>query len=112
VSLGRQIVTDLYSSQAANEAYEKFVTVSVNKEVPDDIRELKLIGSVGIITLMNENGLVSSRSEARRLIRGGAVSIDGTKILTDDYIIDWQKLPHVLKFGKREFVKLVKAWKT
>ena len=53
-----------------------------------------------------ETGLAPSNGEARRLIKQGAVSIDGAKVTDIDFEVPLA-LPSVLKVGKRRFVKVV-----
>lgn len=55
---------------------------------------------VSIVDLLAENGLAGSKGEARRLILGGAVSINGQKIL-DDTVVDE---PALIKKGKNSFL--------
>jgi tyrosyl-tRNA synthetase len=59
---------------------------------------------VSISQLLLNKGLVKSRSDARRLIRQGAVDIDDNTI-TDDY--DEVKLGSIIKVGKRRFAKVI-----
>lgn len=53
-----------------------------------------------VVDCLIEAGLAASKGEARRLIIGGAVSVDGSKI-NDDIAIDGQ---HLIKKGKNSFV--------
>lgn len=55
---------------------------------------------VSVVDLLAENGLVQSKGEARRLILGGGVSVNGEKIM-DDQIID---RPAIVKKGKNSFL--------
>ena len=107
VRLGQEIVRSFYGGDAANEAFDRFTIMFVKKEVPDDIPEIQVMKGASIVTFLAENGLVTSRTEARRLISSGAVTIDGTKIPDDSYIISSKDLPATLKVGKRRFVRLV-----
>jgi tyrosyl-tRNA synthetase len=54
---------------------------------------------------MKEAGMVSSTSEAMRLINQGGVYIDGEKITDDKYLVKAEK-DFILKVGKRKFVKI------
>jgi len=55
---------------------------------------------VSVVDLLTDSGIVSSKGEARRLILGGAISINGQKIL-DDAIVDQ---PSLIKKGKNSFL--------
>ena len=75
------------------------------KAIPDDIPEHEA-GSepVQLSRLMADAKLVSSRSEARRLIQQGAVSIDGERVSEDREVSGPGEF--VLKAGKRRFLKV------
>jgi len=81
--LARELVTQLYSQQEASEAEEHFKKVVQKKEVPEEIPTLSSNEkSPDIRRLLVSNGLVGSMSEATRLIKQGAVKIDGARITT------------------------------
>jgi tyrosyl-tRNA synthetase len=63
-------------------------------------------GRTGLARLLADLGAVPSRSEARRLIRQGAVEIDGEVATTD--IIELRD-GMVLRVGKRRFLRIVDA---
>jgi tyrosyl-tRNA synthetase len=105
--LAREIVTIYHSAQAAQEAEQHFIQVFSKKELPDDIQEVRITGtSMIIIDILMQLNACPSKGEARRLIQGGGVKYNGTKIenftdvleLTDDSI---------LQVGKRQFYKLI-----
>jgi tyrosyl-tRNA synthetase len=62
-------------------------------------------GRVWIVQLLEDGGLVGSRGEARRLIRGGGVSIDGDKVNDEDLELTL-KDGQMIKAGKRRFLKI------
>ncbi|GAJ17656.1 unnamed protein product, partial [marine sediment metagenome] len=113
--LAREIVTQLYSQKAANEAEEHFTKVFQKKEVPEEIAEYRLSFSelapqvtepwnIDISRLLASTGLVKSRSEASRLIEQGAVEIDGEKVTS--YMAP-VKSGSIIKVGKRRFAKVI-----
>ena len=97
--LAREIVTQLYDQKAATEAEEQFEKVVQRQEIPDDMVEAR---SGKLIDMLFENNLVTSRSEARRLIVQGAVYVDGRKV-SDVYEV----VPRdsIVKVGKRRYLK-------
>ncbi|KXK50851.1 MAG: tyrosyl-tRNA synthetase [Chlorobi bacterium OLB5] len=106
VRLGYELVKKYYDEESAKYAQQEFETIFVKKEIPDDIPEYKLDSKeVKLITIIKENNLVSSSSEAIRLIKQGGVTIDGEKITDDKYIVKAEK-DFVLKVGKRKFLKV------
>ncbi len=108
VRLGQEIVRLLYGDAAASDAYEKFRTMFVKKEVPEDIEEISVpAGNIPLVEFMVEHNLAATKSEARRLIDGGGVSFDGEKISDNKATFTATPEGRVLKVGKRKFVKVV-----
>lgn len=67
-------------------------------------------GSVDLITLLVKTGLVPTRSEGRRAIEQGGVSVDGEKITDIKYTVAKENIPEnglVLKRGKKKFHKIL-----
>jgi len=62
-------------------------------------------GKIAIGNLLKEAGLVSSTSEAMRMIKQGAVKIDGNKVEDPKLILE-KGLSAVFQVGKRKFAKL------
>lgn len=106
--LARDLVTLYHSPEAAVAAEEEFDRIFVRKELPEDIPEV-LLGiaqnKIGIIRLLTETGMVSSNSEARRLIEQGAVSVDGERVVDAEASVMIGNSV-VLKVGKRRFVRV------
>lgn len=107
VHLGRVIVRDLHGEDAAEKAYQDFVTKFVKKDVPDDIPEIVISTATtdGITLVFAHCGFAKSGSEARRLIQGGGVSLNGEK-LTDPKAPLELKTGDTLKVGKKKYAKL------
>jgi tyrosyl-tRNA synthetase len=108
VRLGQEIVRSFYGGDAATEAYEKFRQMFVKKEVPDDIEEITVpTGAISFVDFIAEHKLAASKGEARRLIDGGAVSVDGEKITDNKATFSATPEGRVLKIGKRKFVRVI-----
>lgn len=107
--LAKEIVRMYHGEKKAEDAEKEFNKIFRNKELPSDIPEIKLPEAgprVNILDLLLKTKLVSSKSDARRLVEQGAVKIDN-KIQKD-----WQakiktKSGLVIQIGKRRFVKIV-----
>jgi len=107
VRLGQEIVRSFYGDDAASDAYEKFRTMFVKKEVPEDIEEVTVgAGSISLADFMVKLKLAPSKSEARRLIDGGGVSIDGEKITDNKTTFSAKPEGMILKVGKRKFLRV------
>ncbi len=111
VRLGQEIVRSFYGDQAADAAYERFRTMFVKKEVPDDIEEVTISGVSPILLtdFIAERKLAASKGEARRLIDGGGVSLDGEKVTDTKTTFQPTADGVVLKVGKRKFLKIYAA---
>ena len=112
--LARNIVAAYYDEQTAADAEGQFDQVFKNHEVPDDIPECSVDltpndeGKVYLAKLLAEADLASGTGEARRLIDGGGVKINGETVPAKQYNVDPSALVGAtLQVGKRKFVKLV-----
>ena len=66
--------------------------------------EYRLGAEQTLLDVLTESGLVSTRSEGRRLIQQQAVRLDGETV-TDSYMLLTRK--GVLQMGKRKFLRLI-----
>jgi tyrosyl-tRNA synthetase len=85
-ALGRMIVTDFHSPEAAESAAEEFNRVVRRKEIPAEVPEVALPegvlkdGGIRVDKLLARVGLAESVSDATRKIKAGAVEINGERI--------------------------------
>jgi tyrosyl-tRNA synthetase len=108
MELARRIITDFHSKAAAEQAQLHFDAVIRQKGVPEDIPEHHVpVGRLQLSQILIDGKLVSSKSEAKRLIQQGAVSIDGDRVGEDKELALQGSGSLVLKVGKRRFLKLV-----
>ena len=73
--MAREIVTEFHNATAAREAGEAFIRQFSERKLPTDIPDYPLSEPVNILTLMVNAKLASSKSEARRLVQQGSVSL-------------------------------------
>jgi tyrosyl-tRNA synthetase len=77
VRLAFELVKKYYNEQIALESQKEFESIFVKKEIPDEIPEFPLPGNeIKLVNLMKDSGVVDSTSDAYRLIKAGAVSMD------------------------------------
>ena len=103
--LALEIVERFHDRAAAVRAQEQFVARFQKGSLPDEIQEVTVAsrdGVLGIAYVLKEAGLVSSTSEAFRMIKQGAVRIDGER-LTDRDIELPRGTCQVIQVGKRKF---------
>jgi len=106
IQVAKQIVAVYHGADAADEAVAEFERVFVKKDLPDIIEEKTLpYGSIDILTLLVDTNMASSKSEARRLVTQGGVSIDASKISDAYAVVDLSK-QHVLRVGKLRFLRI------
>lgn len=104
--LAYEIVALYHGAAEAAAAQEGFEKLFSKGEIPEDIPEYELSESpVRIATLLVQSGLCASNGEAKRLIQGGGVSIDGAKISSFDQEMELLS-GMVLRAGKRKFIKI------
>jgi tyrosyl-tRNA synthetase len=106
--LGIELVARFHDQASAEQAKESFVNRFRYNELPEDLPELVLEcadGGLGIGHALQQAGLVASTSEAFRMIKQGAVRMDGERI--EDRELE---LPvgasHVLQVGKRRVARV------
>ena len=103
--LARAVVALYYDDEKATKAEDHFNTVVVGKGIPDDMPEYTLKGEDLIVNVLFDAGLLKSKGEARRMVKQGAVKLDGKPV--DD--IQKTLTPNgdqILKVGKRRFLKV------
>jgi tyrosyl-tRNA synthetase len=104
--LAREIITQFHDSQAAREAEAYFVRTIQQREIPEEMPYHQISAAINIVDLIAATGLAPSKSEARRLIAGGGVKLDGERVETQDLVIEPGD-GQVLQVGKRKFVRIV-----
>jgi len=105
--LGRRIVERHHDAQAAVDAETAFDRVFRSHEAPEDIpvHTISADGEVSLAVVLADAGLVSSRSEGRRMLKQGAVKVGGVKV--DGEFVNASDLSgEVLQVGKRRFVRI------
>ena len=106
--LGEEIVARFHDVSASNQARENFIARFQQGAMPDDMPETTLpapAGGLPLANILKDAGLTSSTSEALRMIRQGAVKIDGEKI-TDTKQEIARGTTQVYQVGKRRFARV------
>jgi tyrosyl-tRNA synthetase len=102
VRLAKEIVTLYHSAKDADAAETNFDTVFKDGGVPDDMPEATVKKGSTVIDVLVAEGLISSKSEARRLIEQGGIKKDDTAI----DLIEAKIEEGIYKVGKRKFLKV------
>lgn len=113
-SLARNIVAAYYNEEAAVAAEAdfdlKFKDHGFPADAPTFAADLTPAedGTVYFAKLMVDAGVAQSVSEARRLIDGGGVKVNGTALEAKSYNVSAELLPHAeIQVGKKKFLRLV-----
>ncbi len=104
--LAYTITKEYHGEEGAKRGQDAFVNVVSNKRIPDDIEQISGMNGKNILDVLTELQFTSSRGEAKRLIQGGGVKVDGEKITDTGYVFDIKENV-VLQAGKRKFAKLI-----
>ena len=86
------------------EAEENFIKVFQNKDTPEDVITVSADKQEEVSNILLENGVIKSKSEFRRLVGEGAISLEGEKI--SDPFVRVQE-GGVFKIGKKRFIKII-----
>jgi tyrosyl-tRNA synthetase len=106
--LAMEIVSRFHDDKAAEAAKAEFISRFQKGAMPEEIAEVSVAsidGNLGIAHLLKEAGLVGSTSEAFRMIKQGAVRIDGQRI-EDRGTEVGAGSTHIFQVGKRRFARV------
>jgi len=105
--LARTLVEMYYSAEDAIHAEQAFDRIFIEKSVPDEMPELRLPSGSNrtIVEVITDAGLTASKSEARRMIEQGGLTVDGKKISDVNAVIPHKK-EFTIKVGKRKFLRV------
>ncbi len=109
--LGVEIVARFHNDAAAEDGRQEFISRFQKGAMPDEIPEISLDaeeGKLGIAHLLRGAGLVGSTSEAFRMIKQGAVKIDGERVEDRALHIEAGST-RIYQVGKRKFARVTLA---
>lgn len=112
--LAQNIVAAYYDESAAREAEAAFDRVFKNHDMPDEIDDFEADltpndeGLVYLAKIIHDAGMTQSVGDARRMIDGGGVRIDGDPVPAKQYNIAPEAIKgHVVQVGKRKYARIV-----
>lgn len=109
LELAVEITSQFFDREIAESSKEEFINIFRNKELPEEMPEIKLVeDSISIVDLLVSRAKIQSRSEARRLIDQGGVRIND-QVLEDIHSVLEISDGDVLRIGKKRFYRLVKC---
>ncbi|MEK9575150.1 MAG: tyrosine--tRNA ligase [Gammaproteobacteria bacterium] len=102
--LANEIITRFHSEEDAKVANQNFIDRFAKNQIPDEMDEYQFESGIKIGNLLKDANLVDSTSEAFRMIKQGAVKIDGEKVADKD--MDLPSGTAVYQVGKRKFARI------
>ncbi|MBO1270344.1 tyrosine--tRNA ligase [Shewanella sp. 4t3-1-2LB] len=108
ILLAKEIIARFHSETAAEAAHQAFIDRFQKGALPEDIEEITVTAGaegVAVANLLKDAGLVASTSEALRMIKQGAVKMDGER-LDDGKQHFAAGVTAVFQVGKRKFAKV------
>lgn len=112
IELAKELIARFHGQDAAEAAHQDFIQRFSNKALPDEIPEVTLTlagDSLPIAALLKEAGLVESTSEALRMIKQGAVKLNGDTKVEDSKQEFAKGSSTIFQVGKRKFAKVTLA---
>ena len=106
--LAKEIIARFHNEAAAEKAQQNFIDRFKKGKIPEDIDEFELKGtdgSLGIAYILKDSGLTNSTGEGIRMIKQGAVKIDGEKISDTKHMVN-TGTSSVYQVGKRKFARV------
>ena len=102
--LAEEIITRFHDEAQAKKAQQNFIDRFAKNQIPDEMDEFTFSKGIKVANLLKDSNLVSSTSEAFRMIKQGAVKIDGEKLTDKDLAPD--EGTRVFQVGKRKFARV------
>lgn len=106
--LAKELIARFHDEAAAESAHQAFIARFQKGAIPDDLDELDLVapdGALPIANLLKEAGLVASTSDAHRMLKQGAVKVDGKKVV-DRKLAVGSGTDAVYQVGKRRIARV------
>lgn len=106
MDLAREIVSLYHTAEEVDQAEERFKMIFQMGQKPKDIDTINTEKeNFDLIQIVVDKGLVSSKSEFRRLLAQGGVKINDKKITKEEFLPKEGEL--VVQIGKKKFIKII-----
>lgn len=112
IELAKELIARFHSEADAQGAHDDFIQRFQKKALPDEIPELTITiaeDTILIANLLKEANLVVSTSEAMRMIKQGAVKLNGEDKITDTKLEVAKGTTAIYQVGKRRFANITVA---
>ncbi|MPQ76267.1 tyrosine--tRNA ligase [Hydrogenovibrio sp. JE_KL2] len=105
IKLALELIERFHSAEAAQSALKDFETKFSKNAIPDEMPEFTFNEAMPLANLLKEAGLVGSTSDAHRMIKQGAVKLNGEKIEDGRVTVEACE-KQVYQVGKRKFARV------
>ena len=105
----REIITMYHGKEFIKDAEERYNSVAKG-EVPDNIDEINLsreTEEISICDLLIKINFASSKSEAKRMIKGNGVRLNNEVITDINQTVELKNKENIVKFGKNKLIKII-----
>ncbi|MFC0118154.1 tyrosine--tRNA ligase [Pseudoalteromonas xiamenensis] len=112
IDFAKEMIARFHSEADATAAHEDFIQRFSKNALPDDIPDVTVTSEepeMVISVLLKEAGLVGSTSEAMRMIKQGAVKLNGEDKITDAKMMVAKGTTAIYQVGKRKFANVTVA---
>lgn len=104
IKLAKELISMYHNEEEAEKAEERFKLVFSQRDIPDDIPEISSVeAEVWLPKFLNDNDMVDSTSDGRRMIKQGALKINGQKYSEEKIVLEEGM---VIQLGKRKFARI------
>jgi tyrosyl-tRNA synthetase len=112
ILLGEELVSRFHGQELASKAVHNFHERFAKGKMPEEIEECRLqltdtsMSSMPLVQLLKLSGLCASTSEAIRMVKQGAVKINGEKV-SDNQLLIAVGSDSIYQVGKRKFMRIM-----
>jgi len=104
IRLAKHIIAAYHNEEEAAKAEERFKIVFSQRDIPEDIPFVQITErEVWLPKFLQENGMVDSSSEGKRMIQQGAIKVNAVKQVDENLVLEENM---VIQVGKRKFIKV------
>ncbi|NLW90904.1 MAG: tyrosine--tRNA ligase [Syntrophomonadaceae bacterium] len=104
IRLAKHIIAAYHNEEEAAKAEERFKLVFSQRDIPEDIPFVQITErEVWLPKFLQENGMVDSSSEGKRMIQQGAIKVNAVKQVDENLVLEENM---VIQVGKRKFIKV------
>lgn len=106
MQLAHEITEVFYGADGAAQGQAHFERVFQRRELPDDMPVLAVVAGTKLVDFVVAEGLVPTKSEARRLIKQGGIKLGGVAVADTEMLLELG-VATVIQVGKRKFARLM-----